>query len=79
MVVNAVVVAVPVMVGTMITSPLKIRLEGPPVPPLWVGDPLSPVAEPMNLNVMVDKLLKSVDGSVIDVVEPEVNVPIDVA
>ena len=79
MVVNAAVVSAPVIVLAMTTSPLKIRLEGPPVPPLWVGDPLNPVAEPMNLNVMVDKLLKSVDGSVIDVVEPEVNVPIDVA
>ena len=73
MVVNAVVVSAPVIVLAMTTSPLKIRLEGPPVPAL------ADAPEPMNLNVMVDKLLKLVAGSVIDEAEPELNVPIDVA
>ena len=67
------VVSAPVIVLAMTTSPLKIRLEGPPVPVL------ADAPEPMNLNVMVDKLLKLVAGSVIDEAEPELNVPIDVA
>ena len=57
MVVKAVVVSAPVIVLAMTTSPLKIRLEGPPVPALEVVPPVAVVAEPMNLNVMVDKLL----------------------
>lgn len=57
MVVKAVVVSAPVIVLAMTTSPLKIRLEGPPVPVLAVVPPSNDVAEPMNLNVIVDKLL----------------------
>jgi hypothetical protein len=66
------------MEGAATRDPFTVRLENPPVPPPAVTPEFKDTEDPMNLNVIDDKLLYPLAGRVIllVVVPPEVEVKV---